>query len=301
MKKHILLFSLLLAGWSVSAQQIGNPGFESWTLIDTTWDGQPIMGADNWAGGAQTTDSHTGAFAAKVEPMAACGIAQGYMVYGDNPNNYPLWFPDPQFTGFGRPINFKPTSVSGYFKLLTPAPDDVATGTVILKKHNAITHLSEEIGRGEVTFTATTDYTAFTIAIDDFAPGVMPDSVVVAFSSGMGYDWNFTDNTIEMGTLYVDQLRFQGGLGTAGIGEQALLSCTFFPNPSSDQMQYTFSASVNDDFELVIADAAGKIVFTEKTTAGTHTIDISAFAAGSYRASIRGKETYMTQTLVVTD
>lgn len=300
MKKHILLFTLLLTGWSAGAQQISNPGFESWSVVDTLWDGQPIMGANNWSGGAQTNDSHTGDFAAKVEPIAACGIAQGYMVYGENPHDYPLWFPDPQFTGFGRPIGFKPTSVSGYFKLLTPDPNDAATGVVILKKFNAATQTSEEVGRGEIVFGPATEYTAFTIAVNDLQPGVMPDTVVLAFSSGMGYDWDFDQDTLRLGTLLVDQLRFEGAMGTAGIDEQAALSCTFFPNPTSDQLQYTFSASVKDNFELVIIDAAGKIVFTEMTTAGTHTIDIGGFAAGSYEAVIRGKEIYTTQTLIVT-
>jgi hypothetical protein len=170
----------------------------------------------------------------------------------------------------------------------------------MLKKFNAATQLSEQVGHGEVTFGAAMDYTAFSIAIDDLAPGVMPDTIVVAFSSGMGYNWDFTNDTLEIGTFFVDQLRFEGSQGTAGVEEQALLSCTFFPNPSSDELQYTFSATVKDNFELVITDAAGRTVFAEKTTAGTHTIDISGFAAGSYRASIRGKEMYTTQTLIVT-
>ncbi|HLP53929.1 MAG TPA: T9SS type A sorting domain-containing protein [Fluviicola sp.] len=286
-------------GLSAQAQQLQNPGFENWSVNGLLWDGTETFGADHWQGAMQTNDSYSGTYAAKVEPMMSCGIMTGFMIYGSfNYNYFNFWAENPDFTGSGAPINFKPSAVSGYFKLVTPDTNDVARGFVILKKFNPALGISEEIGRGELEFTPTNDYTLFNIPVEDLQPGVMPDSVVIAFSSGMGYSWDSESNILSYGTLYVDQLRVQENV--AAVNELVQMTTSFFPNPASGQLNYSFETTVADQFSLVLIDAAGRIVYSEKTEPKTqHTIDLSTFSAGTYHAQIRSMSKLYADEMIV--
>jgi hypothetical protein len=289
MKKSFpLIVALLGIGFSAQAQQLQNPNFENWTFVDTLWDGQPIYTADQWQGGLQTTDSYTGNYAAKIEPMLSCGIMQGFMIYGGfDVNHFNYWAENPDFTGSGAPVNFKPTSVTGYFKFISPDTNDVAKGFVVLKKFNAQLGISEEIGRGEMAFSPTNEYTSFNIVVNDLQPGMIPDSVVVCFSSGMGFSWNVGDNSPTYGALFIDQLRVQEDV--TAVAELIQMNTSFFPNPASGKLNYSFETAVADQFSLVLTDATGRIVYSEETQAGVqHTIDLSTFSAGTYHAQIRG-------------
>ena len=127
----------------------------------------------------------------------------GFMIYGAfDLNHFNFWATDPDFTGSGAPVNFKPASVTGFFKFPSPVSTDIAKGFVILKKFNTQLGISEEVGRGELEFNPTTTYTPFTIVVNDLQPGIMPDSIVVCFSSGMGYSWDAVSDSPQLGVLY---------------------------------------------------------------------------------------------------
>jgi hypothetical protein len=288
--KTISFLTMIAVSASVSAQQLQNPNFEEWTQTGTNWDGEPIYSPEGWSGAVQTTDSHSGTYAATVSPILSCGIFAGWMMYGQPGPNFDSWFPG-TFEGSGAPVDFKPFSVTGYFKFLSPNDStDMAQGIVLLKKFNALTQQSEEVGRGELTFTPTPDYTAFSIDITDLMPGIQPDTIVVAFSSGLGYSWDWETDIQQYGTLYIDQLRVQSE-AVAGVEEQDQVVCSFFPNPSDGTMHFTLKAPMKDEFHVQLTDLAGKTVLAQRAEPGVQqTLDLSGLAAGSYRAFIKGKK-----------
>ncbi len=300
--KHLFSLVIVLNGawFSTQAQLIQNPSFENWTFTDTLWNGEPIYEADQWQGGNRTNDSYSGNYAATVEPMLACGIMSGFMIYGGfDLNHFNYWAEDPDFTGSGAAVNFKPASITGFFKFPSPESTDIAKGFVILKKFNSQLGISEEVGRGELEFNPTTEYTPFTIVVNDFQPGVMPDSIVICFSSGMGYAWDAVSENPQLGVLYIDQLRVEENI--AGINELVQMHTSFFPNPATQLLNYSFETTVTDVFSIVLLDATGKTVYSESTHAGTqHSIDLNHLASGTYHAQIRGmNRIYANETIVV--
>ncbi len=295
------MLALLGTGFSAQAQQLQNPGFENWTFVDTLWDGQSIYTADQWQGASRTTESYSGTYAAKVDPILSCGIMIGAMIYGGfSPTHYNYWWgTPPDFTGSGAPISVKPSAVSGYFKFPSPDSNDVARGYVVLKKFNQQLGVSEDIGRGEIEFTPTDEYMPFTITVEDLQPGVMPDSIVVCFTSGMGFFWDDENNNIITGSLCIDQLRMQENI--AGVSELLQMKTSFFPNPASGQLNYSFETTVADNFSLVITDASGRAIYSEMTKPGVqHTIDLGKLSAGAYHAQIRSaNKLYANETIVI--
>jgi|GEM_PF-1335606 len=308
MKKIVLFIGALLGSYSgADAQQLQDPGFENWTVTDTLWNGELIYGSQQWPGGKPTTNSYSGAYAGMVCPYASCGIMSGYMFYGTM-NNTRLSFWDgeqPDFTGSGAPIDYKPASISGWFKFPSPDSNDVATGTVILKKYDALSHHSQEVGRGMITFSPTEVYTPFEIAITDLQPGVMPDSIVLYYRSGTGYFWDFENDSLHTGVLYLDEMKPGKIITTAplasGTPDMPAMNIRFFPNPTTDQLQYFFEIPLEDQYTLIITDSNGKNVYSERTEPGkTHSVDTRSLSAGTYYARIRGKRiTYTCETIVV--
>ena len=297
--KNIQLWTFsLLAGCFGANAQVQNTGFEDWTATDTLCNGELRYTADQWAGGTRTEDSYSGSFAASVEPYLSCGIARNYMVYGASSSiQFGFWEEEPAFVGV--PLNSRPSQLTGYFKFLSPDQDDEARGIVILRKYNALTHQSQEVGRGEVQFSPSAAYAPFTINITDMQPGVLPDSMVIAFSSGMGYGWNEETGEGIYGTLYVDQLRL-ANTATAGIQSGKLAESAFYPNPVSDQLHFTFNTAASDEFSMVLTDAAGRTVLTKAVFPGTvASVGMEQLPAGTYHAFIRGKHAVYAQEMIV--
>lgn len=288
--KTVILSAILMWASGLSAQQLINPGFEQWSFADTAWDGQSIYTAANWTGATRTNESYSGDFAAMAVPQLSCGIMPGVMMYGAL--NYQLfnqWVPEPNLHGSGHPYSANPVALNGFFKFPSPDTNDQASGKIVLRKFNQATQQSEEIGRGEVTFTPTNTYTPFTIDITYSQPNVQPDSIVILFISGTGFTWDNQNNSEILGSLYLDQLRPEYA-GTAGIQEGADVQCTFFPNPANDVLQYSFTTSANDDFFLLLFDATGKIVTSGKAIPGTtQSVALNTLSTGTYRAVLTGK------------
>ncbi len=286
---QLLTLSLLTAGCFSANAQVGNTNFEDWVVTDTLWNGDLYYTADQWSGGQRTEESFSGAYAAKVEPLVSCGISRNYMVYGvTDPNHFNFWVSEPDFTGSGSPINFKPTELSGYFKFVSPQVDDEATALVLLKKFNAATGVSVEVGHGEIQFAPSNEYMPFSIQITDLQQGMMPDSIVIAFSSGMGFSWE--NEASSYGTVFVDQLRMQKGNAVAELEESTLIESHFFPNPVSNQLHVSFVSNADDEFTLSITDASGRRIINRAITPEVQTIiETGSLPAGIYHAAILGK------------
>lgn len=297
---QLLTLTLLAAGCFSAKSQVQNTSFENWAFTDTTWDGQPIYIADQWIGGQRTDDSYSGNYAAKVLPYMSCGMMRNYMMYGANPGGFIVWDEEPEFNGSGLPIHVKPVSISGYFQFLSPAADDIARGIVVLKKFNAAAGVSEEVGRGEIVFSPTSGYVPFTIQVADLQPGVMPDSIAIAFSSGMGYSWE--NETTNVGTLYVDELRILAGNTTSGL-QEITFAASFSPNPTHDVLHVTFDAGEKDDFTFVLTDMSGRRVISQPIIPGIgSSIQTLHLSAGTYVATLHGsRKVYGRETILKVD
>jgi len=294
----------LLIGSTARSQSFTNTDFEGWTFIDTAWNGDPIYQLDGWeylSGVFRSDESYSGHYAALLTPMLSCGMMRNMMIYGTRGWNVNYFYPPYRFDGCGAPVNFKPNVLSGFYKLeaFGEYPDS-AEGIVLLKKFNASTQQSEIVGEGHITFMPATEYTAFAIPVTDLQPGVTPDSVIIAFISGMSFEFDTAFN-ISLSSLYIDYLSLRSDpmLGLGGITEKIPVSV--YPNPSRHVLNVHFETDIKDVFTFTLTDMNGKQLIRQAIAPGeTLPVNTSSLPAGNYIGMLAGeKMIYTTQKIIV--
>ncbi|MFK8036724.1 MAG: T9SS type A sorting domain-containing protein [Crocinitomicaceae bacterium] len=178
----------------IHAQNIVNPNFEDWTPSGsqppfnweepTDWKSTNAQTEFTLAGAGKTTDSYNGPFACQLQSVPISGGWPTTLCNG-NPNPMGSPFSDPGLdiiTG-GTPINSKPDKLVGYYKFGNNNVLDSGYAKVILKKYNPTLNMADTIGMGHIRFGETANYTQFEIIINDLAPSILPDSIVIAFYS----------------------------------------------------------------------------------------------------------------------
>lgn len=308
MKTIALFLTVFFATSSLpsQAQFLDNGDFESWTQLDTNWMGgyyyTPAGWNDQqsyWFNSQPATDSHSGSFAAVLEPVMSCGIMPGTLLYGTgNPYSVDFWSNDPQFAGCGAPINFKPTLLKGYYKMPSMGIPDSGLVKVILKKFNPATQLTEKVGEGKLQLTPVEEYTYFEVPITDIQPGVMPDSIMIAFVSGTAFTW---DSIAHYSRIYIDGLGLNRNEAMGINEQQATIHFSIYPNPSGGLVNFTFHADVEDDFQLVVHDLSGRQVMCQRVFSDQQmTLNFTGLSSGKYIATLLGKhQPYGHETIVV--
>ncbi len=215
MKKQILLLSFLFCA-AFSNAQILNPGFEDWTLQ-----------------GSDTVPEHwsTSGFGAGRFPVAQSGnysaymwnwyyYAKGWIVNGDVSG---FGFSQYQAHLGGSPLSSKPSKLNGYYFYL---PDDngpyadSAFVNVIAKKYNTTLQQPDTVALGRLHLPPATSFIPFSVDIEDLAPGIDPDSIVISF-------WSCFDNNCfcDVGGdgnclfFYVDDISLEFPTGVVSIDD----------------------------------------------------------------------------------
>lgn len=239
MRTFFITIILLYAFVYSIAQSLPNNGFENWdttgiypVLNDWTTSNETYAYVEG--GGIvveRTNDSHSGAFAARigtaymgfVGAATPCFIVNGDFEYA---NSFP--FP-PDYMTAGTPINQKISVLHGYYKYQTNMATS-GSAHVFLKRYNTDTGMTEMVGYGTTQLPPQANYTAFQVPVEDLIPGVIPDSIVVAFQS---FDFSGISNTNLSATLFVDAISL---IGTTDVENVATPLARIYPNPTSENL-----------------------------------------------------------------
>ncbi len=174
-----------------AGQGIPNPGFENWDT--NTVDGFEYP--NDWTvstefyGTAygktilQSIPGYSGNYGALVKTILfgfGSDPSVGYMASGIT--NIDIQGVPELMTG-GVPFLNKPSSISGWYKYSSPSAGDFGLVYVISKKWNSSNGVSDTIAYGFGKLLPSVSWKQFTVNVTDRQPGVVPDSLVVAFFS----------------------------------------------------------------------------------------------------------------------
>ena len=241
MTKRLIPFLAFVVTLSVPAVgQVLNGGFESWTA------GTPDNWFTNSAAGlyttiSQTTDSHSGSYAAK-----------GSVATFNSTPIPPLLFAGTAEQGFS--VSARNSSVTGYYKF-TPSGGDSLYVVVLMSKAGST------IGDGLLSTGATvSSYTAFTVPIS-YVTNDVPDKVTIEFEIAPA-----NGSTVHSGSVFeVDDV----ALGAAtSVGEgPSQTPATYslaqnYPNPFNPSTTISFSVPKASFVTLKIYDILGNEVST---------------------------------------
>ena len=245
-----------------------NWDFENITTTLNQWTNLPDTLLENWSGTGgickASSESCTGKLSASIQNMFGCGISPGTLINGTTPYG-------------GMPVNGKPTSVSGHYKFLNTSASDSAGATVILKKYNATLGRTDTVGYGTTILLSANSYIGFKVNITDLKPGVVPDSIVIIFTSMINTDWqNISFNPI----LYIDAISIsEDVMGIHATNENNIANV--YPNPFSGSFTIELP-SIENNVQLTVMDIQGKTIINSTMTGMQKTFSAENLPDGIY-------------------
>ena len=299
-KKLLSLLSVAIIGFTyqVAAQNVPDPGFESWipqpgppaysdplgwgTL--NALSNTQLLTSNSVTCFKDSTNVHSGKYAMKI--VTASYTASPYL----NASNYlPNGTLDYAFTGAiegstsikvvgGYPEVNRYASLS-FYAMYAPVGNDEGTADVVLWAN--VGGKRDTVAEGQISIPASSSFSQFTVNLTYKPTGVSPDSAIVLFSSsGL--------KGAQLGsTLIVDDISFSGNVPT-GIVEPTVLtnSIRAFPNPSSDLITLGIANGAGTFNMIEIFDASGRMILTDRVQNNQIQIRTSNYSQGlySYRA-----------------
>ena len=310
---------------------ISNPGFEPWIdYMATTesrespesWYGSDqitgeysvileFMGATAEKQVFKSTDKHSGDFATRlltIKLSDSLGNIPGILTNSEITADIDIMDPDLDFAmvmssliySGGTPMYGKKVdSVSAWVKTGAGNTDNSAIIISAMKKSvsastGADTMISIGSGKGLIS-PGESGYHKVSVPME-YLPeaageGTSTDTLIIAFLSSL-VDEEGTVAT-EGNELFVDDVELIYS-GPSSIHQPVLseIKVLVHPNPAKDEVW--FNLNVNEragDYELSIADIAGRNVYNRQLTEQINGIDISGWAAGTYVYSLFNKRT----------
>ncbi len=271
MKKLATLFLAAGIGFTVSAQQLNNAGFETWTSPNNpdgwaTW--ESALGAPLGLATRDTVNKLQGTASVKIKSDSVQAgptkrLIPGFVHYGTASYSppAPLALTNAAFTG-------KPDSIFFLFKY-APAGTDSASVLFSLSgptgfSYNAATLLGSTSG----------NWISLTLTPDQPLPAGTVDSLGLTFSSSKA-------GGIAGSVLNIDAIRF--GYRATNVGIQKLaedIKLSVYPNPVADLLKIDFTKNESELF-FEMTDALGRVVLTETLTSKA-TINLSKVENGNY-------------------
>ncbi len=258
MKKLILILGFFFLISSDHFAQILNAGFENWTDSDPDdWATIDIPGFVDAV--SQSTDSHSGSWAMKLEVLD----------FGGNPY-LPLVNSGESSEGFA--ISERYGSLTGFYKLF-PVNDDIIVLNLVMYKN------SDAIGGGFLFISsASSSYTQFNVPIFYSLPDI-PDtafiSIIISDSSS---------GNINIGTsAIIDDLAFGGPTDVEPVDQipSAYSLKQNYPNPFNPSTTIEFSIPEESFVELKVYNILGKEVAT---------LAYNTYSSGSYKVDFNGED-----------
>lgn len=257
---------LLVAGAAAGAfAQIPNAGFEAWTggepdrWLTNNFPGSPTI--------TQSADAHTGSSAARGEVVEVFGFPLPPNLISSDSG------------GFGFPVSQAWAELRGWYKLSTPAVDEVLVSVIM-------TIGDSTVGVGGEAFGAAAAYTPFSVPIA-YIPGAVPDSAYITIT--MVGD-TLTGVPSIGATFLVDDLSFSGTVDAEepgpGLPEVTALAQNY-PNPFNPSTRISFVLAESGPVMLQVFDLLGRRVATlvdGDLPAGSHVrpFDAAGLAGGVY-------------------
>lgn len=284
MKTITLLF--LLIGTTLlnkaTAQTLPNANFEQTDTIGSfpfisDWEGDGF-------GGAPSIVSQNGNYSMMIWNWYWYSRAYAY-----NGNNPSLGFGS-AYKG-GTPYTQKALKLNGYYRYdtsYTQTEDDSAIVAVLLKKYNATLQKVDTIGFGEVHLPSYSpgdnSFAPFEVNIQDWQPGIQPDSIVVYMQSSIS---GFCAMSTNGECLYfnVDNLSLETPLGITDINGNKIKP-QIYPNPSNGNFTIDFPQGEMESIKIISID--GKLIH-ETSVNGMRKFDLSLtdITTGIYIAEIK--------------
>jgi hypothetical protein len=277
-----LFSSLLIAGTLISnAQQVQNPGLETWTSnnVPANWGsyGQMIaaLSGTNPNTEIQTTSMHSGSFAALLQNQFVA-IAGSNIPGGINTGTVVLSGGKPSY-GF-QAYSSSPTAYDFWYKFNAISGDTAGTDITIThwntstnKRDTLATGASYIIGVASV-------YTHMTVPINWIVFGVTPDSIQLQFTSSLAGNHGSLQPPVG-GQLYLDDINLSGNAS----GVQKLMadgSFATYPNPAANIL--TIKSTTDKAKHAFVYDASGRLVSAYTLNDKSATIDLSQYENGLY-------------------
>lgn len=322
MKKVLLSILLIGALLESKAQQIPNPGFETWGFgfIPTytmpsgyiTSSYYPLLAGKILPSGqennvSKSTDSHSGTYAMKMvayrnDTTVVAGIAGTLKLELTSIPADATELMNSIKPGF--PYTGRPAELAGYYKYNHGLDPDSAVALVMLLKSNP-TNRFDLIGYGISLLPDAGSYTPFTVPIS-YSSSANPDTAIIAFSTTSGFsidnllEFNFNLNASEGAVLFIDDIAFNGNLTGIASDKRSGAELSAFPNPASTFVTLMMG-SATETVELSVYDAMGKQVDNRmvELVSGKYSLDLGAYASGVYAVQVSGRSATATKKIVV--
>lgn len=241
MKKHLLFNVIFISAVSsaVYAQNPTNNSFDNWTQVATYEDPVGWTTYNSYTPSTPTTvktsPAFEGSFAMKLQVVndALLGVNTGYAQ-----GNFSM--------------NSRPTTLGWYSKSnIALTGDSVSLSAVFYSGGSPIGAATWAQGA------SVTNYTQVIVPIS-YLNSAIPDSVII-------YIWAGDDLNFMVGTnLIIDKMEFDPVIDNTGIQELSNIhNINFFPNPSKDQVNISFSSERNDKLDFKIYNTLGQTVLCD--------------------------------------
>ncbi|HVZ37927.1 MAG TPA: hypothetical protein VHI13_01525 [Candidatus Kapabacteria bacterium] len=279
--KRLISFLVLMALAAAAARaQVTNGDFEAWD--STQGHDVPVDWTGTAFGVGKAQSAYSGSSAVSVWNWYY--YSKGYVVAGRGSNAF--WYDQG-----GVAIDYKPLRLHGYYMYVlgsNQGHQDSAIVQVLLKKHNAARQNTyDTVAFGRVLLGPVGTYTPFTVDIGDVAPGVAPDTMVVALISS---DKGFCDPASSGNCCYlsVDHLWFETSAGVNVPATRLFNTTVVRPNPVRSGARIEWRSVADTPQRLLLYASNGSLArVMDGITGGGTAFDRGDLPAGAYRFEVR--------------
>lgn len=274
MIKKLFTVAMIACALGSHAQQVQNPGFETWTSGNpANWGTFTQMLAAAGVTGAgletQTTTKHSGSFAILLQTKNIAAVGQNLPGVC---NTGPIALVGGSVSIGRQAYSAQPSSYS-FWGELTLATGDTSFTQVTLTKWNTSLNKRDTLAGGGMIFTSNmASYTNVTVPIS-WTTVAAPDSIQLLFATSL-------KSTAPVGTMfYVDDVNMTVASGIQSLNADGTFS-EVYPNPATTSI--TFATSDENAKYAKVFDLTGRAVATIELTGKITKADISSYENGMY-------------------
>ncbi len=282
-----LLSGIFVAGiLSANAQQVQNPGLETWqNSFPVGWGSfsEMLFAATGTNPGTevQTATKHTGSLAALLEnkfvALASSNIPGGI-------NTGPITFNGGNPKRGRQAYAGQPTSYDFWYQFTATGGDTAATTIYLTKWNTGLGQNDTLASGGSYIIGAAATYTNMIVPINWLMAGV-PDSIQLLFTSSIKKVGGAMQPPLG-GQLYIDDVTMNNPLGVQTLMADGSFST--YPNPASNLL--TISCNNQKAKEAKVYDLTGRNVATYQLTGNLTKADISMLENGVYIYVVHDEE-----------
>jgi hypothetical protein len=285
MKNNLVLCFVFLISFAFTIHaQILNAGFENWNANGDPLNWTVSNSPPDYVTITKSSDAHSGSWAAEGNVAAVTSFNVAPALYSGEEGD------------LGIPINSRPASLEGYYKL-TSAENDFLQIQVFLYKNGS------GVGVGAKDLNVVGSYTKFNCDIVYFVPGGdVPDTALIIIT--VANSSFFT----HVGTkMFIDDLSWSSTTDISNSDNQIPNKFSLgqnYPNPFNPSTRIQYQVSSNSQVNLKVYDVLGNEVATlvdEYKPAGNYEIEFSAenLSSGIYFYKLQSNNFVETKKMIL--